>query len=118
MKILKNCMLIVIGIIIVYVLVIFYQMSTTIVRDTKDYSQIYVEENDVFDYKMMLNPPEKYSALNQIDTPMRQKVAKYMKENNYKLQSGKQIFIRINPTLKELIDDCFIFENTRGHQTQ
>ncbi|MBR1970919.1 MAG: hypothetical protein IKA17_11265 [Clostridia bacterium] len=109
MKFLKNCMMIVTGIIIVYVLVVFYQLSTTRVRDTKDYSQIYVEENDVFDYKMMLNPPEKYSALNQIDTPMRQKVAKYMKENNYKLQCGKQIFIRIDPTFKELVDDCFVF---------
>lgn len=115
MKILKNCMLLVISIIIVYVLVIFYEMSTTIVRDTKDYLEIYVDKNDVFDYKMMLMPPKKYSALNQIDISMRQKVAKYMKENNYKLQSGKQLFIRINPSFRELVDDCFLFESIDGN---
>ena len=58
----------------------------------------------------MVYPPEKYAPLLQIDINMRKRVAEYMRKNNYKLKSGKQEFIRNNPSFKELIEGGFQFE--------
>lgn len=110
MKGLKKIILIIICLITTYFLLIFYELSTTIVRDTKDFSRIYVQDD--FDYKMMVYPPEEYSALLQIDISTRKRVASYMKDNNLKLKMGEQEFVRNEPTIDELIDSeyGFVFE--------
>lgn len=107
MKIFKKLVLSIICIIIIFSLLVFYELSTIIVRDTKDFSRIYVK--DEFDYKMMVYPPEEYSALLQIDISMRKRVASYMKENNLRLKMGEQEFVRNEPTIDELIDDEYGF---------
>lgn len=107
-KFIFKIVIVIIIILIIYLSWIFYLMCTTQVRDTKDFSQIYVE--DYFDYTFMINPPKKYDALEQIDKEMRIQVSEYMKENNLKLKEGKQEFVRNNPTFKELVEDGFLFE--------
>lgn len=102
--------LIIIGIIIVSLAIFLYKFGNIQVRQTKDYAQMYVDENDILDSEAVISPPEKYSQLLQIDLDMRKKVAEYMKKNNYKLKSGKQEFVRNNPSFKELIEDGFLFE--------
>lgn len=111
MKLFKTILVCIICVAITFSILIIHKLSTIEVRDTKDYSQIYVQ--DVFDYEMMINPPEEYSALLQIDSSMREKVAAYMKENDFKLSSGKQEFIRNNPTFEELIEAGFEFEKMK-----
>ena len=80
---------------------------------TKDWGEIDVD--DEFDYNDMLNPPEKYSQLEQIDKELRADVSEYMKENNLCLKRGEQDFVRVNPTYEWLINDTdgygFVFEN-------
>ncbi len=97
-------------IIVTVVVIVVYNLSNTQIRQTKDYATMYVENEDLVDGDVMISPPEKYSQLLQIDVEMRKKVAKYMKNNNYKLKPGQQEFVRNNPTFKELIDDGFEFE--------
>ena len=101
---------VIIGIIAILLLTLFYQLGNIEVRQTKDYAEMYVDEVDVVDYSSIITPPEKYSQLLQIDLAVREELANYMKTNNYKLKSGKQEFIRNNPTLDELINDGFAFE--------
>lgn len=96
--------------------VLLYKLSSIQVRGTKDYNEIYVKPTEVFDYSMMIEPPEEYSALYQIDLPMRKKVAEYMKEHSFKLRCGEQSFIRLDPTFDELINDCFKFEKITPQQ--
>ncbi len=102
--------LVLIVIITLYLTFVFWQLSKIQVRQTKDYAEMYVDESDILDSEAMISPPEEYAQLLQIDLEMRQKVAEYMEKNNYKLKSGKQIFIRINPSFEELIEDGFQFE--------
>ena len=92
-----------------------YKTLSMPLRQTKDFQSFYIEEGYVFDAEKMIDPPEEFSALLQIDQDMRMKVAEYMKEHNYKLRSGKQRFIRSNPTFKELIENCFWFEPINSH---
>lgn len=101
---------VIIGIIAIMLLGLFYQLGNIEVRQTKDYAEMYVDEVDVVDYSSIITPPEKYSQLLQIDLKVREELASYMKTNNYKLKSGKQEFIRNNPTRDELINDGFVFE--------
>lgn len=108
MKLIVKILLSIVCFALVLCIIVFVDLATTRVRDTKDFSQIYVQ--DFFDYNMMINPPDQYSALLQIELPMRKKVAEYMKQNNLKLKTGEQVFVRINPTYKELIKDGFKFE--------
>lgn len=90
--------------------VFFHQLNQITVRPTKAYAIMYVSGDDVIDYKAMMDPPEKYSQLMQINEEMREKVAEYMKCHNYKLKGGKQEFVRIHPSYEELIEHGFIFE--------
>lgn len=90
--------------------VLVYRLDNLSIRQTKDYAIMYVDEDDVIDSNAMISPPEKYSQLLQIDINTREKVAEYMQENNFKLKSGKQDFIRNNPSVDELINGGFEFE--------
>lgn len=66
-------------------------------------SIIHVTENEIVDYKVFLEPTDKYEELKLIDEDVRKEVAEYMQNNNYKLSVGDQEFINKQPTLKELI---------------
>ena len=107
----KGCIVpvVIIGIVVLYIFILGYQLCTTEIRQTKDYAEMFIEEGDMIDYSVILNPPEKYSQLLQIDTEIRKKLASHMKKNNYRLRCGKQEFIRNHPTIDELIND-FVFE--------
>lgn len=87
-------------------------VSSHRVIQTKDWAEIFVD--DEFDYNYMLNPPDKYKQILQIDKTLRADIAEYMENNNYRLKFGKQDFIRINPTYEWLIYDTdgygFVFE--------
>lgn len=110
MKKIMVILAVIIGIIAIMLLGLFYQLGSIEVRQTKDYAEMYVDEVDVVDYSSIITPPEKYSQLLQIDLKVREELANYMKTNNYKLKSGRQEFIRNNPTIDELINDGFLFE--------
>ena len=78
-----------------YVLRCFYVLYKTPVRvrQTKDYNSIYVDNTEISaDYRVFIDIPEKYGALEQIDPVVRQKIADYMKENNLMLSDGEQEF--------------------------
>lgn len=87
-------------------LIYWFSMPT---RTTKDFAYIEIEEGYIFDYNDMLDPPEEYDMLLNIEQSLRDKVAEYMRENNYRLKCGKQKFIINRPTYKELLD-CFEFD--------
>lgn len=102
-----------IAIIVVATSVLLYQLSKVKVRMTKDFAEMYIDEDDIVDDELMISPPEKYSQLLQIDLEMRKQVADYMAENHLKLKGGKQTFIRLHPSFDELVDngeDGFRFE--------
>ena len=84
--------------------------STTEIKTAKDYSQIVVDENDFADYKIFVDVPEKYSALKQIEEPIRNTISLYMQANNLKLSEGTHEFSRINGSLDEYINKEFQFE--------
>ncbi|MBQ9940067.1 MAG: hypothetical protein IJO74_00800 [Clostridia bacterium] len=84
--------------------------STTEIKTTKDYTQIVVEENDIADYKIFIDIPEKYIALNQIEEPTRKTISLYMQANNLKLSEGTHSFTRIGGSLDEYLNEEFQFE--------
>lgn len=106
----KYVILSVIGVALMGVIFVLHQLGGIEVRQTKDYAEMYVDETDILDGKAIVSPPEKYSQLLQIDVRMRKRVGEYMEKNRYKLKSGKQEFIRNNPSFAELIEDGFQFE--------
>ena len=57
---------------------IYHWASTIEIKMTKDYGQIIVDENDFADYKIFTVVPEKYSALEQIEYPIREAISLYM----------------------------------------
>jgi len=97
-------------IIVVVCAIAIYQLNNTTIRQTKDFAVMYVDSEDVVDATVILSPPEKYSQLSEIDVKLRKRVSEYMKKNKLKLKSGKQEFVRNNPTFEELINDGFVFE--------
>ena len=98
------CIVIFIGVLM------FYQLSQIQMRWSKDYATMYVDEEDIINAMAMVSPSEKYSALLLIDIEMRQQIVNYMEKNNYKLKSGKQEFVKEDPSFEELINDDFQFE--------
>lgn len=96
-----------------YIGALFQWASTTEIKTTKDYSQIFVEENDVADYKIFIDIPEKYGALEQIEEPIRKTISLYMQANNLKLSVGEHEFTRINGSLDEYINEEFQFEEIK-----
>ncbi len=91
----------------------YHWASTTEIKTTKDYSQIVVEEDDVADYKMFIEIPQEYSALEQIEEPIRKTISLYMQANNLKLSKGTHKFTRINGSLDEYINEEFHFEDIK-----
>lgn len=106
----KYIMIFVLVILIIVIGIMANQLSNITIRQTKDYAVIYVDPKDCVDFRMFLNPTEKYKALRQINSELRVKVAGYMKDNNLKLAAGKQEFVRNNPTFEELIENGFKFQ--------
>ena len=104
-RIVLSTVCLVIAIIVVAAGVILYQFSHTKVRMTKDFAEMIVDDEDMIDHVAMIVPPAKYDQLMQIDYGMRKQVADYMAENHLKLKSGKQTFVRINPSFDELVDN-------------
>ena len=84
-------------------------IATSWDRRIRDYIRIQVDEEDIIDAKAMLDPPKKYCQLLKINDETRKLVSEYMQMNNYKLKPGNQVFIKNNPTFKELISDGFKF---------
>ncbi|MBE6606058.1 MAG: hypothetical protein E7635_03375 [Ruminococcaceae bacterium] len=93
-----------------FVGMLFQWASTTEIKTDKDYSQIVVEKNDIADYNIFIDIPEKYSALEQIEEPIRKTISLYMQANNLKLSTGTHEFTRINGNLGEYINEEFQFE--------
>ena len=85
-------------------------IATSLDRRIKEYAVIYVDDKDILDANAMLSPPKKYSQLLLINLDTRKLVAEHMQMNHYKLKSGKQEFIKNNPTFKELVSENFEFE--------
>ena len=88
----------------------YHWASTTEIKTTKDYGQIVVDENDIADYKTFTVVPEKYSALEQIEYPIRKTISLYMQANNLRLSTGTHEFTRINGSLDDYINKEFRFE--------
>lgn len=78
---------------------------------SKDYNEITVGENEIVDYSVFINIPEKYKALEQIEEPIRRTISLYMKANNSKLSEGTHRFNRIGGTLEEYLKKEFKFES-------
>ena len=93
-----------------FVGILFQWASTTEIKTDKDYSQIVVEKNDIADYSVFIDVPEKYSALEQIEEPIRKTISLYMQANNLKLSAGTHNFTRFDGSLDEYINEEFQFE--------
>ena len=91
----------------------FQWVSTVEIKTSKDYSQIFVGENDIADYNIFIQIPEKYGALGQIEEPIRKTISLYMKANNLKLSTGTHEFTRINGSLDEYINEEFQLEKIK-----
>ena len=93
-----------------FVGMLFQWASTTEIKTAKDYSKIVVEENDIADYNIFIDIPEKYSALEQIEEPIRKTISLCMQANNLKLSAGTHNFTRFDGSLDEYINEEFQFE--------
>ena len=60
-----------------YVGMTYHWASTTEMDFSKDFNDIIVEENDVADYTVFIEIPEKYGALKQIPEPIRKTISLY-----------------------------------------
>ncbi len=80
-----------------YTIFTLYRISNIPIHQTKDYNSIYVDNAKVLaDYRIFENVPKEYSALEQISAEEREKLAKYMRENDFVLSDGEQEFDRIH----------------------
>ncbi len=113
----KNIVRIVI--LILWILSIFFSFyvgrcyewaSTTVVHDTKCFNEILVEKNEIADYNVFTEIPEKYGALEQIPESIRKTISLYMQANNLKLKEGIHSFDRLYGTLDDYINEQFVFE--------
>ena len=101
----------------VFLLVILYTIISFLkeigdipIRQTKDYNTIIINNKlNLADYKIFLEIPKEYDAIDQIDPNTRLKLSNYMKENSLILKDGVQTFNRHNADFNELILD-FKFE--------
>ena len=59
-----------------YVGMTYHWASTTEMDFSKDFNDIVVEENDMADYTVFIEIPEKYGALKQIPEPIRKTIHK------------------------------------------
>ncbi|MBR4892948.1 MAG: hypothetical protein IKZ35_03075 [Clostridia bacterium] len=96
-----------------YVGMAYHWASTTKIEMSKDYNEIVVEENEIADYTVFIDIPEKYGALKQIEEPIRKTISLYMQANNLKLSVGTHRFDRIDGTLEEYLNEEFRFETIR-----
>lgn len=88
--------------------------STTEVKIDKCYNEIVIEQNELADYTVFIEIPEKHKALEQIEEPIRKTISLYMEANNLKLSPGTHRFNRINGTLEEYLNEEFRFEQIEG----
>ena len=63
--------------------------STTELEMSKDYNEITVGENEIMDYSVFIDIPEKYKALEQIEEPRR------VKENFFLPNKRQKIFYHV-----------------------
>ena len=68
-----------------YVGMTYHWASTTELDFYKDFNDIIVEENDVADYTVFIEIPEKYGALKQIPEPIRKTISLYIKYSTLSL---------------------------------
>ena len=94
-----------------YVGMLFQWASTTVVHDTKCFNEIVVEDNEIADYTIFIEIPEKYGAVEQIPEDIRKTISLYMQANNLKLKEGTHSFDRLDGTLDDYINEQFIFES-------
>ena len=85
-------------------------VATSFDKRIKRYETFYVDEGDIIDCNAMMKPPKKYTVLMRISAVTRRQVAEHMQANHFKLKSGKQSFIKNNPTYEELVTAGFAFE--------
>ena len=93
-----------------YVGMTYHWASTTELDFSKDFNDIVVEKNDMADYTVFIEIPEKYGALKQIPEPIRKTISLYMQANDLKLSEGTHHFDRIDGTLDEYLNEQFKFE--------
>ena len=93
-----------------YVGMTYHWASTTEMDFSKDFNDIVVEENDMADYTVFIQIPEKYGELKQIPEPIRKTISLYMQANDLKLSEGTHHFDRIDGTLYEYLNEQFKFE--------
>ena len=93
-----------------YIGMLYEWASITEIKTTKDYSQIVVEENDIADYSIFVDIPDKYRALEQIEEPIRKTISLYMQANNLKLSTGTHEFTGFDGKLDEYLNEEFQFE--------
>lgn len=96
-----------------YIGMVYHWATTTELEMSKDYNEIIVEENEVADYTIFIEIPEKYGALKQIDEPTRKTISLYMQANNLKLSVGTHRFNRVDGTLEEYLNEEFKFETIK-----
>lgn len=96
-----------------YIGMAYHWASTTEIKMSKDYNEIVVEENEIADYTVFIDIPEKYRALKQIEEPIRKTISLYMQANNLKLSEGTHRFDRMDGTLDKYLNEQFKFESIK-----
>ncbi|MFC4775743.1 hypothetical protein ACFO9Q_02995 [Paenibacillus sp. GCM10023252] len=109
-RIVKGILIIVLVTLAVGTTSVIYWSKHTELEMTKQYGTIVVERTELVDYKVFLNPVGNFTALNQINSITRRKIAEYMKENNYKLVEGTHMFNITIDNFEIYISKDFKFE--------
>lgn len=94
---------------IIFIIMLYNMFSKIQVRQTKDYNSIIIEDDELADYRIFIYCDGKYNVFRQIGIEKRTEIANFMFFNNLRIKSGTYEFIRINPSLDELLNN-FEFE--------
>lgn len=75
-------------------MLIHWVNTTEIEMEGKTCITLYVDEEEIIDYSIFLDPKDKMYELGEIEESIRFQIADYMKTNNLKLKEGVYTILR------------------------
>ena len=100
----------VLGIIVYILILVHWANSTKLKMIGKNYYDFIVKYGQIVNANDFVSPSGDNSALSQIDSDIRMKIAEYMLQNELILREGHHYFNRVNGTLEEYINNDFKFQ--------
>ena len=113
LKIIRNVILILLALAVIYFALVLHWLSTVPIRNVNHIVTIEVEADETADYTVFINPDDrgKYCCLWQLDDGVRCRLADYMKANDLVFKPGRQAFLATGDvTLETLLLRYFTFD--------